>query len=452
MKGKKGWVGTLCTIVALSSIAAGCGNNGNTASKESTAGASSPAATAQTKPVHLRFAWWGGDARHKATQDAIALYKTKFPNVGIEGEFQGYDGYEQKLKTQLAGGTSADLMQVDTGWLQDLASRGDLFVDLAKQLSMDLSGFDEKFLKDYGMLDNQVLGVPLGTNASIVIANQTLADKLGISLDRQMDWDTLLTDGKRIHDLDKKYYLVNSDVIKISLLFKAFVKQRSGQQWVNEDYSLGFTQEDAAAAFAWLQKAYEVGVFQPLGEAALFPSKTEQNPKWINQEVVLNYDWTSSMNTYVGTLPEGTEVAVILPPIAKDAKDTAVLVRPASLLAISNKSANVEEAVKFANWFVNDKDAAVTLGDVRAIPAVPSSAKAAMEAGKIDKTITAAIDAALQRAGNVENALSNLSETDDILKDEVQKVAYNKASPDQAADELVERLNEKLKEIKNRTR
>lgn len=428
----------------------GCGREESSASREPSEGASSLSGPSSAKPVQLRFSWWGGDARHKATQDAIALYKTKLPNVSIEGEFQGFDGYEQKLKTQLAGGTSADLMQVDVGWLQDLASRGDLFVDLANQESMDLSGFDEKFVKDYGRVGDRVLGVPLGINASIVIANRTLADKLGVSLDEQLDWDSLLADGQRIHELDPKYYLVNSDVIKITLLIKSFVKQRTGQQWVNDDYSLGFAEADAAAAFAWLKQAYEVGVFQPLGEAALFPSKTEQNPKWINQEIVLNYDWTSSMNTYVGTLPEGTQAAVVLPPIAQDAKDTAVLVRPASLLAVSNKSSNIEEAVRFANWFVNDPDAAVTLGDVRAIPAVQSAAAAAMEAGKIDKTITAAVDAAVRKAGHVENALSNLSETDDILKDVVQKVAYRKSSPDQAAEELIERLNGKLKEIKNR--
>ena len=32
-----------------------------------------------TKEVTLRFSWWGGDARHKATLDVIKLYEKKIP-------------------------------------------------------------------------------------------------------------------------------------------------------------------------------------------------------------------------------------------------------------------------------------------------------------------------------------------------------------------------------------
>ncbi len=67
----------------------------------------------KTDQVTLRFMWWGGDARHKATLQVIDQYMSIHPNVKIEAEYGGYDGYFEKLTAQLAGGTAADIMQFD---------------------------------------------------------------------------------------------------------------------------------------------------------------------------------------------------------------------------------------------------------------------------------------------------------------------------------------------------
>ena len=63
----------------------------------STAG--SEKAKAASKKVTLRFMWWGGEARHKATLAAIQAYMKKYPNVRINAEYGGIEGYMQKLIT-----------------------------------------------------------------------------------------------------------------------------------------------------------------------------------------------------------------------------------------------------------------------------------------------------------------------------------------------------------------
>src|SRR5690606_27167116 len=100
-------------------------------------------------------------------------------------------------------------------------------------------------------------------------------------------------------------------------------------------------------------------------------------------------------------LPEDVEIITSLPAIAKDAKDTAVLVRPAQLFAISSKSQHPEEAAKFLNWFLNDAEAAGILGDVRSVPASVSAQQAAVEAGKIDPAVSEAVEIGLKNAGIV---------------------------------------------------
>lgn len=160
---------------------------------------------------------------------------------------------------------------------------------------------------------------------------------------------------------------------------------------------------------------------------------------------------SSTLPTLKTVLPEGTEIVTALPAIAKDAKNTGVVVRPSQLIAVSKKSQHQEEAVKFLDWLMTDPEAAVILGGVRSIPPVKSSQQAAVEAGKIDAVITNAVELGLENAGLVDNSISNNSEVSKILEDVIQKVSYNKATPEQAADELIASLTSKLAEIKDRT-
>ena len=119
----------LLVITLCMGMVVGCGD-APVQQKEQTQGAE-PAeqgeADAQTEgesdggePVTLRFSWWGADVRHEATLAAIEAYQKANPNVSIEAEYQGFEGYQQKMMTQLTGGTAPDLIQIDNVWLMDL--------------------------------------------------------------------------------------------------------------------------------------------------------------------------------------------------------------------------------------------------------------------------------------------------------------------------------------------
>lgn len=455
MNKKKGWALGIALALILS-LLGGCSSGGNNAvtsngNTDKKGNASNTQSAGDSgKPVTLRFSWWGGEDRHAATLEAIEAYKKIAPNVTIEAEYQGFDGYEQKLKTQLTSGTSADMIQLDLPWLQELVTKGDFFLDLKENPDFDASGFDPEFLGNFGVYNGKLVAVPTGVNAYCLIINKTLADQLGTPTDIKWDWDTLYEEGKKLHEADNSKYLLLSDHSVLTLDFRMILKQRTGEQWIKDDYTVGFSKEDAAAGFAWLQKAMEAGVYQPLGESDLFFGKVEQNPKWINQEMPMALSVSSTVSTLKMVLPEGTDIVTALPAIAKDAKNSGVVVRPSQLFAVSNKSKHPEEAVKFLNWFMNDPEAAVILGGVRSIPPVKSSQQAAVEAGKIDAAITNAVELSLEHAGLIDNSISNHSEIGKILEDVIQKVSYNKATPEQAADELIVSLTSKLAEIKDR--
>lgn len=439
---KKLW-GSAVAISLLSASMVGCTPETASPSQGKDAGQ-----TDSSKPITLRFAWWGSDSRHKATLEAINLYKTKNPNVTIEAEYGGFDGYEQKMKTQLAGGTAPDLIQLDQPWLSELGSGSELLLDLTNQKSFDLKGFDATYLKNFTTYNNKIIGLPMGTNGRTLVFNKTLADKLGIKVDQAWTWDSVLEEGKKLHEKDNKMYLMNSDLGVVQVMFSSMLRQRTNSPMVKDDYTVAFTKEQATEAFDWVQKAFKAGVFQPLGESQLFSGKTDQNPKWINQEMVAVEGWSSEVIKFKDTLPKGTEIQSVLPAAYKDSKTGAAVIRPSMVLSVNKQSKSQEEALKFANWLLSDTEAAKILGDVRAVPALEPAKKAIVEANKLDKNVADAVDLAAKNQAVPDNAITQNSQLGDIGKDIIQKVAFDKITPVQAADELIKRYTDKLKELK----
>ena len=78
----------------------------------------------------LRFAWWGGNARHQATLAALRLFEQRHPGLRVKAEYMGFNGYLERLTTQIAGRSEPDLMQINWAWLAMFSKRGNGFADL----------------------------------------------------------------------------------------------------------------------------------------------------------------------------------------------------------------------------------------------------------------------------------------------------------------------------------
>lgn len=123
----------------------GCGN----ADPDQEAEKKEQSAENPEEEITLRFMWWGDDVRHQATLDVIEQYETEHPNVTIEAEYGGYDGYFEKLTTQLSGGTVADIIQYNANTVSDLMAIGDVFVNLEDYADvLDTSDFNQEFIKN----------------------------------------------------------------------------------------------------------------------------------------------------------------------------------------------------------------------------------------------------------------------------------------------------------------
>ena len=130
--------------------------------------------------VKMRMMWWGGDSRHTPTLAALEKYHEINPTITVEGEPNGWDGYYQKALTQIAGGTAADLLQIDQPWLAEFASKGDVFVQLDGNPNIDLSQFESTFVENYCSYNGHIYGLPTGTNVNTMIVDVTMLEAAGI--------------------------------------------------------------------------------------------------------------------------------------------------------------------------------------------------------------------------------------------------------------------------------
>ncbi len=404
-----------------------------------------PTATTAPQPVTLRFSWWGGDNRHKATLDAIALYHETYPNVTITGEYEGGDSYQQKMMTAFAGGTAPDIIQIDQPWLNDL-SQQDLLMDLTANANMDLTQFEPKILDSFCTLNGKLLGLPTGSNGYTFIASKAFLDKFGISADTVFTWDSFLEAGKKVHAQDANSYLSFWDPIDSTRFVDEYVRKKTGTYWISDDFKVTCTSADLAEAFTMLKSLYDNGAFLPLGETLAFAVKMEQNPKWLSGNIGGTSNWASMIATWKAST---RDTLVTMPlPVVKDGKVDNIPYRPAQLLSINNKSAAKDETAKFINWFLNDPAAVMVLKTVRSIPTSKIAMKTLQDAGVLDADVAAAITRTLANPAPAAPFVAGDAEIQSILIDEFENVVYGKHTPQEAADIVIERTQTKLDALK----
>ena len=93
---------TFLNVMGAAGALAACGGS---SSGSSAAGASSAAAggssAAAGGDVTIRITWWGGQSRHEYTQQLLDKYTELNPSVHFQATPSGWDGYFEKLATEI---------------------------------------------------------------------------------------------------------------------------------------------------------------------------------------------------------------------------------------------------------------------------------------------------------------------------------------------------------------
>lgn len=438
---RKVWIFLLVSCLVFLTACTGNTGNKNPANNGTGTGDGTP------ENVTLRYSWWGSDDRHKAILAAIEKYETLNPHVKIEAEYGAFGTYYQKLLTELTGRTAPDIISVDYKWVKDLISKGKPFVDMyTMQDQIDMSGMDMDFTEEQAGDGEYLLGLPLAINTLGFVYNKDLADAAGLDMNNDWDWDKVLEEGEKLRNYDDSKYMMFMSMNHYMYYMKTRLKQLTGNNLFNDDYTFGFEREDLVEVFSYFREMLDRGILPPFEEAIQYSAaNVEEVPGWLNGEYLIGP--TSASKILPIKMTSSFEVDAIRYPVAKDAVNPGIITTPAMLISINKDSKHIDESAKFINWMLNDPEANLTVRDTIGLPAVDSARELLQQEKLVDDKMVEMVQVALPFAGTAENALSTNQEIDAMIKECIERLGFGLMTPEEAADDLMSKVGSKLQEL-----
>jgi oligogalacturonide transport system substrate-binding protein len=399
----------------------------------------------------LRFSWWGGDSRHKPTLEAIKLFESKHPGVKVRGEYMGWDGYEERLTTQLSAGSEPDVMQVNWASISTMFSKnGDGFYDLYKAKSV-LSLNEWGTAIQSGVWKGKLNAIPVAFTARVYLWQKSVFDKAGIAI--PSTWDELFSTGKAFEQkLGKDYYPVDGQLYDVIMIAHAYMYQKTGKQWIDPSAPVvAYSKAETLEFIQFYKKLAETHVVVPL-QARLSISgpeaPTEQQQEWVTGKWAGNYTWDSTFTTRLSPLPKTTSTDIGPFLTLKSAKNSGFYGRPSLLLAVSKKCKKPLLAAELINFLTTDPSAIKVLGTSRGIPLTKIGLATLQKEKKITVLDEKAQAQFKKTVINVPSAYLEHAKIQSLLKSIFEEVSLGKISDAQAVERLTTETNKVLNAIK----
>lgn len=389
----------------------------------------------------LRMSWWGGDSRHVATQKALELCGAKYGHT-IKAEFTGFDGYLEKLTTQMAGRTEADILQVNWPWLPLFSRDGTGFVDLRTLSAIDLSNWTEAEL-DSASVDGILQGLPVSTTGRLFFFNTTTFEKAGIPVPKT--WDEVFTANAVLKEkLGEDYYTLNAVKETAQLLVTLYVVQKTGKDLVDpETNRVAWTPEELAEGLEFLAKLVSSGVIRSMQQEASDGNvNLYEKPQWADGRIAGSYEWDSTYSKYADPMNDDQKLAPFPNLRVEGATSDGVYRKPSMLFSISKHSKNPEAAAQIVNCLLNEPEGIEALGDSRGLPA--SKAAAALLAGKGNPIVAESNAIIMAATGPTISPFHEHPGVRGNFIDTLEEFSYGLIDAQTAAEQIIDGTNDVL--------
>lgn len=397
--------------------------------------------------AELRMSWWGGDSRHAATQEALKACGEKHGHT-INPEYTGWDGHFEKLTTQIAGKTEADIMQVNWPWLPIYSKNGDGFADLnAFSDTIDLSNWDASQLED-GTRNGKLNGLSVSTTARLFVFNTTTWEKAGLELPKT--WDDLVAAGPVFAEkLGEDYYPFEATALDAALIVTLYGTQMTGKPLIDPATNeVMWTEEELTKAIAFygtLVENHVVPKWQDVAAAGNVP--LHENPNWTAGKIGGTYQWDSTFFKISDPLEDGQEI-VYTDLLTMDGQKTAGVYRKSSMVfSISANSDNQQAAAEIVNCLLNEPEGVEALGSTRGVPASKAAIKQLSDAGAIAPMQVEAQDRVMAAEGPAIHPMMEFPDVRSAMEDNLELYAYGEIDAATAADEMIYAIKEALEDM-----
>jgi ABC-type sugar transport system, periplasmic component len=439
------------TALALASVmmigATGCfpsGNNSTTAvpdaSGETTTAGEVSVGDSQ-EPVTIRFSWWGGDSRHRATEEAVQAFMEEYPWITVENEYGAWDGWTEKVATQLSGGTAPDLMQVNWNWLYQFSSDGSRFADLEQFADLNLSNYPDNVLADT-FIGGKQQAIPIGTTGKCFFWNKSTFDKAGIPV--PSTWAELIEAGTVFKEqLGDDFYPLAMYEYERIVFMRYYLEGKYGKHWV-ENNELQYTVEEVKDGLDFIQSLEDAHVLPSIaqlkGDGA---NILEKNPKWINGTYAGFYEWDSTQAKMKDALEGDQEF--VLGEFFTDGEFDAGLTKVSQCFAITETSNHKAEAALLLEFLINNDKGIEILSTERGMLANTHANEVLLSLGKLEGLTFEANQAVMK----VANFIMDPNFEHSSLKDStgVYYEVFEGLSAGQDSGELAQYLVDSINEV-----
>ncbi len=379
--------GILAAAMALA--LAGCQGGGaeeTTAAEASSEAASGGAGTASDKePVTLRFSWWGGETRHNATIAAVEAFEEEYPWITVECEYSSWDGWVDKVATQLAGGTAPDLMQINWDWLYQFSSDGSKFVDLNQYKDIiSLDNWSENNLNAMTVA-GKLQGVPVSITGKLPMYNKTTFDKAGVAIPTSIE--ELRAAGKTFQEkLGDDYYPLAEEGYERMLWMVMYLQEKYGKEWI-KDLQVNYTVEEVTDGMNFINSLEEDHVWPEI--ATIVGDGAESflsNKKWMDGHYAGITEYDSNVQEIADSLDEGQEL--VLGEYPTDMGEYPAGMSKVSMgFAITETSEHKEEAALLLEFLTSNETGVKLMGTERGVVCNTAAKKVLEDAGMLSGLI-----------------------------------------------------------------
>ena len=418
MKTKR-WL-TVVLAAALTVSLAACGGKNENAAGEA-------GKTGDKQDITLRVMWWGSQTRHDATLKAIDLYEEQNPNVKIESEYSGWDGYWDKLATLSAARNMPDIFQMDASYLGDYATRSQL-LDWS---GADLSKLDANLLET-GTVEGKQVALPAGRNSYGIVYNKALFAEYGLE-DPKEDWTwddffKLARDARA--KLPDGVYL-SRDFSAGELEYRAYQHAKGkGAFYIDNKLSMD---KDTWLEWSGIWNDFRKdGIVAPAEQTISDVELDTQFDSLVKGTVLMKGTHSSQIAAYDSLLPGKLGVAAF--PAGVEAGGW---LKPTFYWSIGAGTKQAEESKKFVLWLLNDPEAGKILKTERGTP-VSDEVMAAIEADltDADKLGQQMLEKIAKNAQPFTAQPPGYNDFGRDMNNTIQSVIFNKTTPEKAYETI----------------
>lgn len=356
---------------------AGCGNNSSNAKNKD-------------GKEEIRISWWGADSRNKAVQEAITAFEKDNKDIKVKAEFGDYGSYQQKMTTQLSGGTAPDVVRLDSMWLDQYQNQLLDLNELKDEIGLD--NFNKEQLESI-TIDGKLLGMPLSTNYLPLYYNKTVLDKYGIK--KPESWDDLFAMRDKLPDnmYPMWFHYVKSKNVSPMFLV-SIIAQQTGKPIGDKNNKLQYTEKDFENGLAFYKK---------LVDKRIIPSKEViDNAGAVDGAImpqILDGSWASTWEFTANTVglkeqlkEKGFELELAGFPAMENQKSTGVWSKPSMVYSIPTTSKHKKAAAKLIDYLMNDEEANKIQKLENGVPDSKTGKEVLEDANLIDPVIKEAIE------------------------------------------------------------